>query len=184
VYGLDAPVIAPCSTLDFHGAVEPIPDVEPGFVFTPARPLGYKRLDVLADAARELADRQFLHVGRGPHASSLQGAPANFRSLGPVSDAQLRWAYRNAGVVALTCAEDFGLVPLEAAAHGVHTVAPHARGLLDHELSMLSTYEFASIPGLMQAITEAPEPSHRFDESKLGVDRFVEAIRGVVRDCL
>lgn len=182
VYGRTAPVVAPCSMLDLCGPVEPITGVEPGFVLTPARPLAYKRLDVLIAAARQLPDRQILHVGRGPHETTLRDAPANFTSLGTVSDAQLRWAYRNAGVVALTCAEDFGLVPLEAAAHGVHTVAPAARGLLDHDSAMLTSYDFASVAALVAAIASAPAPSGELDESRLGVGRFVDQIQHIVRD--
>jgi len=83
VYDIEATVVHPCSTLDLHGRAEPIPGIEPGFVLTPARPLGYKRLDVLVDAARALPDRRFLHVGGGPHSAALaESVPKNLTSLG------------------------------------------------------------------------------------------------------
>ncbi len=185
VYDIEATVVHPCSTLDLNGPVEPIPGIEPGFVLSPARPLGYKRLDVLVEAARSLSDRRFVHVGQGPHLDALrESAPPNFVSLGAVGEAQLRWAYANAHVVALTCAEDFGLVPLEAAAHGVHTVAPHARGLLDHQTDMLTTYEFTSVGGLVEAISSAPTPTGELSPERLGSERFTREMRAVVESVI
>ena len=181
VYGIDASVIPPCSTFELDGPVEPLPGVEPGFVLSPTRPLGYKRLDVLVQAARTLPSTRFVHVGDGPHRQAVfADAPDTMTSFGAVSDAQLRWAYRNARVVALTCAEDFGLVPLEAAAHGVHTVAPHARGLLDHDTSLLSTYPFASAAELAQAIMTAAPPTGERQPERLGVERFTTSLMNVV----
>ena len=181
VYGIEARVITPCSNFELDGPTEPIAGVGGGFILSPARPLGYKRLDVLHAAARALPDRDFVHIGDGPHRDMLAAdAPPNLRSFGAVNDAQLRWAYRNASLVALTCAEDFGLVPLEAAAHGVFTVAPAARGLLDHDPSMLVSYEFASVAGLVEAIDAAPAPTLLPDPSRLGRERFSAAMRRLV----
>lgn len=181
VYGIDAAVVHPCSTLQIYGPTKPLAGIEPGFVLTPARPLGYKRLDVLAQAARALPSRTFVHIGDGPHREALiDSAPNNFISVGAVDDNRLRWAYANASVVALTCAEDYGLVPLEAAAFGVHTVAPAARGLLDHRADMLTTYDFASVGGLVDAIKSAPSPTGNFSPARLGTDRFIREMREIV----
>ena len=181
VYGLTARVVAPCSTFDLEGPVEALSGVEPGFVLSPVRPLGYKRLDLLVAAAKRHPELSFVHIGDGPHAAAFRAqAPANVQSFGAVSDAQLRWAYRHSRVVALTCAEDFGLVPLEAAAHGVHTAAPSARGLLDHDLSMVLPYEFGSLDGLVEAINKAPDPTGIHDVSRLGRKRFGDAIAALV----
>ena len=183
VYGVQPRVVAPCSTYDIAGPVEPLPDVDPGFVLSPARPLGYKRLDVLAQVARAMPERRFVHIGEGPHREILVAeAPPNLRSFGAVTDAQLRWAYRNAQVVALTCAEDFGLVPLEAAAHGVFTAAPAARGLLDHDTSMIVSYDFGSSRGLVDAIESAPNPTGVDNVVYLGQERFAAAMRAIVHE--
>jgi len=182
VYGIEATVVAPCSTLDIDGHVEAVEGCEPGFVLSPVRALGYKRLDLLVEAARALPEMQFVHIGEGPYRQALfADSPPNIVSLGDVSDAQLRWTYRNARMVALTCAEDFGLVPLEAAAHGLHTAAPNARGIRDHDQSMLTSYPHASIDGLVKAIENAPAPTGNVDESRLGRDEFTEAIAALVR---
>lgn len=181
VYSIEATVVHPCSTMNIDGEVQPLPGLKPGFVLTPSRALGYKRLDVILRAAELESERQFVQIGDGPHLNALvDTAPANFVSLGSVTDAQLRWAYRHASVVALSCAEDFGLVPLEAAAHGVHTVAPAARGILDHAGSHLTTYQFGSAAALVEAIADAPAATGVRDPSLLGRQRFVAAMRDVV----
>lgn len=184
IYGIDAEVVPPCSTLALEGPIEALPRVEPGFVLSPVRPLGYKRLDVLLDAARALPDRRFVHVGDGPHRAAFEAAaPANVVSFGNVSDAQLRWAYRNAAVVALTCAEDFGLVPLEACAHGVPTIAPAARGLLDHDRAALITYPHGDPAALAAAIRNPPPPTGILDPDQLGIARFRDRLRSAVETC-
>ena len=127
IYGRSAAVVAPCSSLDLDGPVEALASVEPGFVLVPVRPLGYKRFDVWLEAARRRPDLRFVHLGGGPHRAALfADAPDNIRSFGSVSEASLRWAYRNARAALTTCAEDFGLVPLEAAAHGLPMIAPRS----------------------------------------------------------
>ncbi len=45
--------------------------------------------------------------------------------------AELRWLYRNAAAAVTAAHEDFGLVPIEAAAFGVPTVALGSGGHLD-----------------------------------------------------
>lgn len=177
IYGIRATVVPPCSTLDIHGDQRPIPGMEPGFVLSPMRPLGYKRFDVLVDAARRRPDTTFLHIGEGPHRDALLlDAPANLHSAGAVDDAELRWAYANARAVAVTCAEDFGLVPLEAAAFGLTTVAPDARGIRDHDPSHLELYNFGSSQDMVRALDRAAAPTGSLDAQWLGVARFGSAI--------
>ena len=80
-----------------------------------------------------------------PHGNSLAreaelllGLPEHLRdgviSLGTVSEAEKRWLYRRAGLVLYpSTVEGFGLVPFEAAGHGVPTLAAR-RGSLDEVL--------------------------------------------------
>jgi glycosyltransferase involved in cell wall biosynthesis len=71
-------------------------------------------------------------VGDGPERDQLEAAaPANVAFAGRLADPQLRWAYRSAQAVVCASFEDFGLVPLEANAHGVPAVALRAGGYLD-----------------------------------------------------
>ena len=179
IYDLDPIVISPCSSLSLDGPVEPIVGIEPGFVLCPSRTLGYKRLDVLIDAARRLPNLRFLHIGDGPHRSPLSDAPENVWSVGAVDDARLRWAYRNARAVAITCAEDFGLVPMEAHAHGLTSVVPRARGLIGQRALTESGifYSYGEADSLAKALEEVEPPLSRdLHPDRLGIDEFVAAI--------
>ncbi len=185
VYGIDAAVIAPASSLDIDGPVRPIDGLNDNFVVSPMRPLAYKRFDLLVEAARRRPDVTFLQIGDGPHRSALlDGAPSNLHSVGNVDDAQLRWAYRNARAALLTCAEDFGLVPLEAAAHGLATIAPAARGLLDHDPAAIHSYTFGSIEELVVAVDQVRDPTGVLDATRLGVERFLDEIRNAMAQVL
>jgi len=181
LFDVEAIVVHPCSTMDIDAPTSTIDGLRSGFVLTPARPLGYKRLDVILHAASLMPDQLFVQIGDGPHRSDLmRNAPDNVVSLGSVSDGQLRWAYRHASVVALSCAEDYGLVPLEAAAHGVHTVAPAERGILDHAVDQMTTYQFGSAAALVDVIRNAPRPTGVRDVALLGRQRFVDEMRSIV----
>jgi len=186
VYDRDCEVVAPCSSLTLGEPVEPLVGVEPGFVFCPSRALGYKRLDVLVAVARRLPATRFVQVGDGPDLVRLRRvAPANLSFLGEVSDAQLRWLYSNAALVALTSAEDFGLVPVEATAHGLMSVVPRARGLLDHVEDGVNGwfYPFGDDVCLSDLIeanigVRAAVPS----KDPLGEVRFTSALRRIVTE--
>lgn len=185
IYEINAHVIPPCSTLDVTGTQEPIPGITPGFVVSPMRPLGYKRFDVLIEAARQRPDTMFVHIGEGPHRDALlSDAPQNLRSVGAVDDAQLRWAYANATAAVITCAEDFGLVPLEAAAFGLTTVAPDARGIRDHHEDRLELYEFGSAIDLLRALDQAAEPTGEIIPERLGREQFEAEIDAALSTAL
>jgi glycosyltransferase involved in cell wall biosynthesis len=100
----------------------------------------YKRLDIAIDAC-QIAGVPLKIVGIGPERPRLPGT-AQF--LGRVSNEEVRDLYRRASVVLLPGEEDFGIVPLEAAACGcpavalgrggaVETVVPGETGILVDE---------------------------------------------------
>lgn len=131
-YGRDADLVHPPVGVAVDGARRPVAGVEPGFVLSVSRLLPYKRVGVVAEAMRALPDRRLVVAGAGRSLDRLAAdAPANVRFLGAVDDDELRWLYANAAVVATAADEDFGIVPVEAAAHGVPTVALGAGGHLD-----------------------------------------------------
>lgn len=183
-YGRTATVVPPCSSLALDAPTSPIPAVEPGFVFCPSRAIGYKRLDVLVDVALRLPDIEFVQVGAGPDLERLRSrAPKNLRLFGDVPDSHVRWAYRNAALVALTSAEDFGLVPIEAQAHGLMSVVPEARGFLDHVVDGANGwfYEFGDVEHLTGVIrdglgTRAIPP----EADPLGEQRFADSLSAIV----
>ena len=131
VYGIEAEVLPPPSSLDPAGRQEPVAGVGAGFVLCIARMLPYKHVDLVVAAAARLPQVEVVVVGDGPERPRLlAAAPANVRFLRSVTDAQLRWLYQRAGVLAAPAEEDYGLTPVEAAAFGVPTVARAAGGYL------------------------------------------------------
>jgi glycosyltransferase involved in cell wall biosynthesis len=106
----------------------------------------YKRIDVAIDACR-LAKVPLKIVGDRPERARLErSANGGVEFLGRLSDEDVRAMYRRASVALLPGEEDFGIVPLEAAACGrpvvalsrggaVETVVPGVTGTLVDELS-------------------------------------------------
>ncbi len=131
-YGRDAEILFPPVTVDTGGPAEPVPGLEPGFVLTVSRLLPYKNVDAVVAAAAHEPARRWVIAGEGPLARRLHAAaPPNVLMLGPVSEDRLRWLYRNAATVVSASHEDFGLVPVEAAAFGTPTAALRWGGHLD-----------------------------------------------------
>lgn len=131
VYGIEAEVLPPPLTLDPDGPRQSVAGVADGIVLSVARLLPYKHLDLVVGAAARLPERQVVIVGDGPERDRLRAvAPANVVFVRDISDAQLRWIYARAAVLAAPAEEDYGLTPVEAAAFGVPTVARRAGGHL------------------------------------------------------
>jgi glycosyltransferase involved in cell wall biosynthesis len=130
VYGIEAEVLTPPPGLTGDGPQEPLPGVDEGIVLCVARLLPYKHVDLAVSSAAGL-DRQLVVVGDGPEADRLRAmAGPNVRFVPSATDAQLRWLYARAAVLAAPAEEDYGLTPVEAAGFGVPTVARAAGGHL------------------------------------------------------
>ena len=131
-YGIDAEVVAPPVDIDPQAEATAVEGVEPGFLLCVSRLLPYKNVEAVCAAFARAPDRRLVVVGSGPLAGEVAAsAPANVTVLGHVSDANLRWLYReSAGLVAASY-EDFGLTPVKAAAFGRPTAALRFGGYLD-----------------------------------------------------
>lgn len=128
----DAEVIYPPPGLAPDGAQSPVEGAEPGFLLSVGRLLPYKRVDVIIDAVRTLADTRLIVVGEGPDAERLAAsAPDRVRFIPSVTDAELRWLYTNAAALVTASQEDFGLTPLEAMGFGTPVVVVAAGGFLE-----------------------------------------------------
>jgi glycosyltransferase involved in cell wall biosynthesis len=159
LYGIDAMVLRPASSLSPEGATSPIEGVAPGFFLTPSRLLSYKRLDILLAAASRLPDHRFVVIGDGPLRGSLsRQAPANVTFTGSTDDAVLRWAYRYSRAVVLTSSDDFGLVPGEARAFGRPVVVPDAGGYHEQLLGGLpaTAYRYGDAADLAARLCSLP----------------------------
>lgn len=132
LYGIDAEVVPPPVAIDPAGPAEAVGGLAPGFLLCVSRLLPYKNVDAVAEAFARLPALRVAVVGTGPLAASLAAsAPANVTYLGHVSDAGLRWLYREASGLVAASYEDFGLTPVEAAAFGRPTAALRFGGYLD-----------------------------------------------------
>ena len=103
-----------------------------GYFFIASRLLPYKRID-LAIRACAIANVPLVVAGSGPAEKALRALAwgTTTTMLGFVSDAELNRLLGNATAALLPGEEDFGLVPLEAAAAGRPTIAYRAGGALE-----------------------------------------------------
>ena len=89
-----------------------------------SRLVGYKRVDLLVQAFRELPERRLLVVGEGPELAKLRaGAPANVEFAGHLPPAQLLDRLQRARAFLFAGVEDFGIALVEAMACGTPVIA-------------------------------------------------------------
>ena len=103
-----------------------------GYFFIASRLLPYKRVD-LAIRACAIAGVKLLVAGSGPAEPALRALAHGTTTtmLGFVSDAEINALLGNATAALLPGEEDFGLVPLEAAAAGRPSIAYRGGGALE-----------------------------------------------------
>jgi glycosyltransferase involved in cell wall biosynthesis len=153
-----------------------------------SRLLPYKRID-LAIRAAQLAGVKLLIAGSGPAEGALREMARGTTTamLGYVDDATLDRTLGAARAAILPGEEDFGLVPLEAAAAGRPTIAYRGGGALesivDGETGMF--FDEPS-PESLAAVLRSFDPA-RFDSQRLrahaetfGPERFTQRLRAIV----
>jgi glycosyltransferase involved in cell wall biosynthesis len=142
-YNREATVVYPPVDTDYFqpDAAEP-----ERFALVVSALVPYKRIDIAIDACR-LAGLPLKIVGDGPERARLErSANGSVEFLGRLPDDDVRAMYRRAALALLPGEEDFGIVPLEAAACGrpvvalsrggaLETIVPGATGTLVEELS-------------------------------------------------
>ncbi len=153
-----------------------------------SRLLPYKRID-LAIRAASLAGVELLIAGTGPAEQSLrrraQGTTTTL--LGYVSDARLNELMGNARAAILPGEEDFGLVPLEAAAAGRPTIAYRGGGALETVVEGETGTFFdeptaESLAASMHAFEGRRFDAHRLraHAEKFSPTNFIDRLRGIV----
>lgn len=187
VYGIEAEVIPPPPALLPSGPETALPGVDPGYFLVVARLLPYKNIDLAIEAAKAL-DRRLVVVGTGPDRARLARLSDHRVTLaGTVTDAQLRWLYRNATALIAAAYEDYGLAPLEAAAFGRPSVALRDGGFLDTVIDGVTGTFFAE-PSVAQLAAAMEQHADRiWDSDRLtrhaaafGADRFAARLREAV----
>ena len=158
------------------------------YFFIASRLLPYKRVD-LAIRAAALAGVRLLVAGTGPAEAALrrmaQGTTTTM--LGYVDDVRMSELLGEARAAILPGEEDFGLVPLEAAACGRPTIAFRGGGALETVVDG-ATGTFFDLPASesLAAALQAFDPA-RFDARTLRAHaetfapgQFVERLRAIV----
>jgi glycosyltransferase involved in cell wall biosynthesis len=139
-YGRSATVIYP--PVEIPGFSKPQPRED--YFLCVGRLMSHKRVDLAVEACSRLG-RRLIVVGDGPereHLERLAGPSVEF--LGRVSDAALEQLYLKAAALIFPSHEDFGLVPLEAQAHGVPVIAFGEGGVLETVKDGVSGIFFAT----------------------------------------
>lgn len=190
-YGIDADVLFPAVAVDTSGPDEKYVEAGDDFYLVVARLYAYKGVEALVEAFNR-SGQKLVIVGKGPLLGAMQRlAEPNVVIAGSVSDEHLRWLYRNTRAVLTAAYEDFGLVPVEAAAYGKPTVALRYGGHLDTVKHGETGWFFdeQTPESVQRAVAESAEVS--FDPTILAShalafspDRFIQRLRSVVSEMM
>ena len=171
VYGRTADVIhPPVDTARFRVAA----DVDDYYLVVSAL-VPYKRVDLAVAAAGRLG-RRLVVVGSGPEERRLRAqAGAGVTFVGWRTDAEVAALYARCRAVLFPAVEDYGIVPLEAAAAGRPTIALARGGALETMTALDGGDEpptavfFAeqTVDALADAILRFEAARHRFDPQAL-----------------
>lgn len=153
-----------------------------------SRLLPYKRVELAIEAASR-ANARLLVAGSGPAEPALRKLARGTTTtmLGYISDARLNELLGNARAAILPGEEDFGLVPLEAAAAGRPTIAYRGGGALETIVEG-ETGMFFDDPSAesLASVLSTFDPS-RFDPQRLRAHaeqfapaQFIERLRAIV----
>jgi glycosyltransferase involved in cell wall biosynthesis len=132
-YGRDATVIHPPVDIEFFVPAETPPtDKTNSYYMAASRWVPYKRIDLIVEAFNALADRRLVVAGDGPDARRVRrAAGTNVEFVGEVSRERLRDLLRGARAFLFAADEDFGILPVEAAACGTPVIALGRGGVLE-----------------------------------------------------
>ena len=159
-----------------------------GYLVAISRLLPYKRIDV-AIAGTALAGVPLHVIGSGPDERRLKALAAGTRTVfhGTVDDATRNALVGDARAVVVAAEEDFGLVPLEAAAAGRPTIAYAAGGALETVIDgETGTFFRALTPAALADAIRAFDPD-AYDPQRLRAhaeqfapERFIARLRAIV----
>ncbi len=158
------------------------------YFFIASRLLPYKRIDLAIDAAR-LAGVKLLVAGTGPAERDLRARARDSTTtmLGYVDDARMNALLGNARAAIVPGEEDFGLLPLEAAAAGRPTIAFRAGGALETVVDGTTGtfFDEPSPESLARALRDFEAaaydpPALRRHAEIFAPARFVERLRAIV----
>ncbi|MBL8880272.1 MAG: glycosyltransferase [Phycisphaerales bacterium] len=183
-YGRESTVVYP--PVEIPEAPPPASAKRERFFLCVGHHVAYKRLDLAVEATR-MIDRELIVIGEGPGVEALRrGPPPHVRLLGWQPDEVVRDHYRRAAALLFPGEEDFGIVPVEAMAHGCPVIAFGVGGAAETVIHARTGVLFrAQVPDqVVEAIRTAERIS--FDEMELyerarqfSHPRFLAAMRAV-----
>ncbi len=183
-YGRDAEVLACPVDVDRFSVGSGSGD----YFFIASRLLPYKHIERAIDAA-QAARVPLLVAGTGPSERALRARARGTTTtmLGFVDDARLNELLGNARAAVLPGEEDFGLLPLEAAAAGRATIAYRCGGALETIVEG-TTGEFFDEPSaesLARALRDFDAPRYdartlRAHAEAFAPERFIGRLRTIV----
>jgi glycosyltransferase involved in cell wall biosynthesis len=129
----------------------------------------------LAVRAATASNRRLLVVGRGPEEARLRAlAGPSVTFLGWRADAEVAGLYARCRAVLFPSVEDFGIVPLEAAAAGRPTIALARGGALETMLGLDAGapptavfFPEQTVEAVTRALATFEASAHRFDPAAL-----------------
>lgn len=137
----------------------PVGDRDDGFLLVAARLLGYRRIDLVVDAASRLR-RDLVVVGDGPEMAKLRDrAGPTTRFEGHVSRDRLVALMRSCHAYVVPGVEDFGIAPVEAMAAGKPVIAFADGGVAESVIEGETGVFFReqTVESLVRAIEHADE---------------------------
>lgn len=158
------------------------------YAFIASRLLPYKRIELAIDAA-QIAGVKLLVAGSGPAEKVLRARAqgTTTRMLGYVDDARVGALLRDARLVILPGEEDFGLVPLEAAASGRPTLAFRAGGACETVIEGVTGAFFdAATPESLAQALETFDPRQydparmRAHAERFSPERFITRLNAII----
>ncbi len=183
-YGRDADVLACPVDVDRFT----VGSGEGDYFVVVSRLLAYKQIERAIRACAQAGVALYV-VGTGPHEAALRAIAAGTRTTfhGYLDDAAVSALLGNARAAILPGEEDFGLVPLEAAAAGTPTIALAAGGALETIVAG-ETGAFFDAPddaSLAAAIAGFDRTRYRAQRLRAHAEafappRFVDALRAIV----
>lgn len=182
-YGRDAVVIHPPVDLPPSPTTVPRED----FYLCVGYHTAYKRLNLAVEACRRLG-RRLVVIGEGPDVARLR-TPANAHVawLGWQPSSVINDHYRRAAALLFPGEEDFGIVPVEAMAHGCPVIAYGVGGatetVIDGQTGVLFEPQTTdSLAAAMQRATQIPFDSQTMLEhaQRFGKPRFLQEMRAAL----
>jgi glycosyltransferase involved in cell wall biosynthesis len=157
-----------------------------------SRLVPYKRIDLIADAFRQMPNRPLIIAGDGPEMARVRAAAGdapNIRILGRVPQAELVRLLADARAFVFAAEEDFGIGMVEAQACGTPLIAFARGGAADIIRPDVTGVLFPeqSAAGIVEAVTRFESLQISPEACRANAERFSQAafrdrILGVVRE--